>query len=36
VLGQLLNKIAIEDKNKRDLEEGLQNLKRIIESEART
>lgn len=33
VLGQLLNKIAIEDKNKRDLEEGLQNLKDILEND---
>lgn len=34
VLGQLLNRIALEQKNERDLEEGLANLKRIVESEA--
>lgn len=35
VLGQLLNRLAIEKKNEQDLEEGLQNLKSIVENEAR-
>ena len=35
VIGQLLNKIAIERKNEQDLEEGLHNLKQIVENEAR-
>jgi uncharacterized membrane protein len=35
VLGQLLNRLAIEKKNEQDLEEGLRNLKQIVESEAR-
>ncbi len=35
VLGQLLNRLAIEKKNEQDLEEGLHNLKAILESEAR-
>jgi len=34
VLGQLLNRLAIEKKNEQDLEEGLQNLKQIVENEA--
>ncbi len=33
VLGQLLNRVAIEERNVRDLVEGLQNLKRIAEQE---
>ena len=36
VLGQLLNRLAIEQRNERDLAEGLQNLKQIVETEART
>jgi uncharacterized membrane protein len=32
VLGQLLNRLAIEKKNEQDLEEGLHNLKAILES----
>jgi uncharacterized membrane protein len=35
VLGQLLNRLAIEKKNEQDLEEGLNNLKQIVESGAR-
>jgi uncharacterized membrane protein len=35
VIGQLLNKLAIEKKNEHDLEEGLRNLKQIMENEAR-
>jgi uncharacterized membrane protein len=35
VLGQLLNRLAIEKKNEQDLEEGLRNLKAIVENEAR-
>ena len=31
VLGQLLNRLAIEQKNERDLQQGLQNLKNILE-----
>ena len=31
LLGKLLNKLAIEHKNETDLEEGLQNLKAILE-----
>lgn len=34
VLGQLLNKLAVEQKNERDLEDGLQNLKSILEASA--
>jgi uncharacterized membrane protein len=36
VLGQLLNRLTIEQKNERDLQEGLKNLKKLVESEART
>jgi uncharacterized membrane protein len=36
VLGQLLNRAAIEQKNERDLQEGLNHLKEIAEREART
>src|SRR5690606_13988266 len=36
VLGQLLNRLAIEQRNEHDLAEGLQNLKKIVETEART
>jgi uncharacterized membrane protein len=32
VLGQLLNKLIIEEKNERDLLDGLHNLKQILES----
>jgi uncharacterized membrane protein len=32
VLGQLLNRMAIEQKNARDLEEGLRNLKALAEA----
>jgi len=32
VLGQLLNRLAIEQKNERDLQQGLQNLKNILEN----
>lgn len=35
VLGQLLNRLAIEQRNERDLVEGLQNLKQIVEAEVR-
>jgi uncharacterized membrane protein len=35
VLGQLLNRLAIEQRNERDLAEGLQNLKQIVEAEVR-
>ena len=31
ILGKLLNKLAIEHKNETDLEEGLVNLKGILE-----
>jgi uncharacterized membrane protein len=34
IIGQLLNKLVIEQKNEADLEEGLANLKRILEQEA--
>jgi len=34
VIGQLLNKVAIERKNEQDLESGLHNLKAIAENEA--
>jgi uncharacterized membrane protein len=34
VLGQLLNRLTIEQRNERDLAEGLQNLKQIVEAEA--
>ncbi len=34
IIGQLLNKLVIEQKNETDLEEGLANLKRILEQEA--
>ena len=34
VLGQLLNRTAIEDKNLRDLRDGLRRLKTIIEQES--
>jgi uncharacterized membrane protein len=34
VIGQLLNKLVIEQKNENDLIEGLQNLKAIMEHEA--
>ena len=33
VLGQLLNKLVIEQKNEADLRDGLENLKVIAESE---
>jgi uncharacterized membrane protein len=33
VLGQLLNRLTIEHRNERDLLEGLQNLKQIVEME---
>lgn len=33
VIGQLLNKLVIEQKNESDLREGLANLKAILESE---
>ena len=36
VLGQLLNRLTIEQKNERDLHQGLHNLKTLVESEART
>ncbi len=36
VLGQLLNRLTIEQKNERDLREGLLKLKTLVESEART
>ncbi len=32
ILGKMLNKLAVEGKNERDLEEGLNNLKRMLES----
>jgi uncharacterized membrane protein len=35
VLGQLLNRLTIEHRNERDLSEGLQHLKQIVETEAR-
>jgi uncharacterized membrane protein len=35
VLGQLLNRLTIEQKNERDLNQGLHNLKALVESEAR-
>jgi uncharacterized membrane protein len=34
VIGQLLNKLVIEQKNENDLREGLANLKAILEREA--
>jgi uncharacterized membrane protein len=34
IIGQLLNKLVIEQKNETDLEDGLQNLKTILEQEA--
>lgn len=34
IVGQLMNRMVIEEKNLNDLREGLTNLKRIIESEA--
>jgi uncharacterized protein YndB with AHSA1/START domain len=33
VLGQLLNRLAIEQKNTRDLEDGLDNLKQMLEAQ---
>jgi uncharacterized membrane protein len=33
IIGQLLNKLVIEQKNESDLEEGLANLKQILEQE---
>jgi uncharacterized membrane protein len=35
VIGQLMNRMIIEERNLKDLQEGLQNLKRIVEKEAR-
>jgi uncharacterized membrane protein len=32
VLGQLLNRLTIEQRNERDLTDGLQNLKQIVET----
>ena len=34
ILGKLLNKLVVEERNERDLEVGLQNLKAIAEAEA--
>jgi uncharacterized membrane protein len=34
VLGQLMNRAAIEQKNLRDLQQGLENLKRLVEAAA--
>ena len=36
MLGQSLNRHKIEQKNERDLEQGLHNLKLLVEAEART
>lgn len=36
VVGQLVNRLIIEDRNLKDLQEGLHNLKHIVESEVRT
>jgi uncharacterized membrane protein len=33
VIGQLMNRVFIEERNLADLQEGLQNLKRIVETE---
>src|SRR5690606_3065397 len=33
VIGQLMNRVMIEDKNIKDLQDGLANLKRIVERE---
>jgi uncharacterized membrane protein len=35
VIGQLVNRLIIEEKNLQDLQEGLRNLKAIIERETR-
>ncbi len=32
IIGQLMNRVIIEERNIKDLQEGLQNLKRILES----
>ena len=34
ILGKLLNKLVVEERNERDLEVGLQNLKAMAEAEA--
>lgn len=36
VIGQLMNRVMIEDRNIQDLQEGLANLKAIVEREVRT
>jgi uncharacterized membrane protein len=33
VIGQLMNRLIIEERNLKDLQEGLQNLKQIVENE---
>jgi hypothetical protein len=35
MLGQRLNRLSMEQKNERDLAQGLENLKALIEGEAR-
>ncbi len=36
VIGQLMNRVFIEERNLADLREGLENLKRIVEAEVKT
>lgn len=35
VIGQMVNRLIIEERNQKDLQEGLENLKKIIENEIR-
>ena len=35
VIGQLMNRVIIEERNLKDLQEGLQNLKNIVENEVK-
>jgi uncharacterized membrane protein len=35
IIGQMMNRLIIEERNLKDLQEGLQNLKNIVESETR-